>query len=405
MPHVSRRQFAALAVPFATSARKLLGASRIDETLSSGIAARKIPAVAAMVATNNKTLYEGAFGTRDSSGVPLAKDSIFRIASMTKAITTAAALQLVERGKLKLDSPVSQFLPKLADLDVLQDFDPSTGQPVFRPAKTPITLKHLLTHTCGFCYDSWDGNQFRYNSQIKGQPPGAKPGPLMFEPGARWQYGQGIDWAGRLVETLSGKSLEDYFQSEIFEPLGMRDTTYILTAAKFDRWVSTYSRQPDGSLAQQARQLPSPPKEYSGGGGLYSTTSDYIRFMQMILNRGKGSGSLRILRPETVATMKINQIGSLTAGKMKSYDHSVSSDVDIQPGATEKWGLGFLINTSPYSRGRAAGSLAWAGLFNTFYWIDPKRSRCAVIMMQFLPFVDEQAVGMLNDFEKAVYGA
>jgi CubicO group peptidase (beta-lactamase class C family) len=402
MPYLTRRQFSSLALAAASQAKLLSAPTRIADTLQSGIAKRKIPAVSAMAATNDKTLYRGAFGTRDASGVPVTPDSIFVIASMTKAIATTAALQLVERGKVQLDDDVSKHLPQLANLDVLRGFD-SAGKPVLSPAKNAVTLRQLLTHTSGFCYDIWDGDMFRYVMQTKGQPPYTKPGPLMFEPGTRWQYGQGIDWAGRLVEAVSGKSLEDYLQAEILGPLEMPDTSYILPAAKFDRLVSNYQRHPDGSLTQDARKLPDRPKSFNGGGGLYSTTGDYVRFMQMILNRGQGINKAKVLRPETVAMMEINQIGGLTAGKMKSYKPATSSDVDIQPGASEKWGLGFLINTTPYSGGRSAGSLAWAGIDNTFFWIDPKRSLCAVIMMQFLPFVDKEAIGLLGDFEKAIY--
>jgi hypothetical protein len=399
MNTLNRRQFGTLALAFAP--RRLRGATSVDKILSDGIASRKIPAVSAMVATRDKTLYSGAFGTRDSSGAPVTPQSIFSIASMTKAIATTAALQLVERGKVELEAPASNYLPQLANLDVCEGFD-TNGKPVLRPAKTPVTLKHLLTHTSGFCYDIWDGGMFQYVSRTKGQPAGAKPGPLMFEPGTRWQYGQGIDWAGRVVEKVSGKSLEDYLQAEICGPLEMPDTSYILPAAKFDRLVTGYVRQKDGTLKQDERKLPTPPKAFNGGGGLYSTTGDYVRFMQAILNKGQGVNKARILKPETVAMMEANQIGNLTAGKMKSYQPT-SRDVDMQPGAVEKWTLGFLMNPTPYKGGRSAGSLAWAGFYNTFYWIDPRKSLCAVIMMQFLPFVDEQAVGLLNDFERAVY--
>ena len=185
----------------------------------------------------------------------------------------------------------------------------------------------------------------------------------------------------------------------------MRDTSYLVPASKFDRLVAGYSRQADGSLQQNPRVPPRAPKEFNGGGGLYSTTGDYVRFMQMILGKGRGRNNVQILKPETVESMAINQIGAATAGKMKSYRPNLSSDVDIQPGATEKWGLGFLINTTAYDGGRSAGSLAWAGLYNTFFWIDPKRSICAVLMMQFLPFVDKEAVGLLGDFERALYSS
>jgi methyl acetate hydrolase len=405
MPYISRREFAGVVAILGAQADRLSGATggaaKLDEALRSGIAQRKIPAAVGMAANERGILYSGAFGTRDSSGVPVTADSIFAIASMTKAITTVAALQLVEQGKVKLDEPASQYLPQLSKLEVLESFDSATGKPKLRPARTPVTLKHLLTHTSGICYDTWDSDMFQYASRMNGKVPDVPP--LMFEPGTRWQYGMGLDWAGRLVEAVSGMKLEDYFQAKILGPLEMRDTSYLIPASKFDRVVTNYSRQADGSLKQDPRVPPRAPKEFNGGGGLYSTAGDYLRFMQMILGKGQGINHARILQPKTVESMEINQIGGATAGKMKSYRPNFSSDVDIQPGATEKWGLGFLINTSPYEGGRSAGSLAWAGIFNTFYWIDPKRSMCAVLMMQFLPFVDKEAVGLLGDFERAVY--
>uniref|UniRef100_Q01WK0 Beta-lactamase n=1 Tax=Solibacter usitatus (strain Ellin6076) TaxID=234267 RepID=Q01WK0_SOLUE len=403
MRHVNRRTF--LAAGTGVAARSLFAESGdsgvIDGALRWGVARRKIPAVVAMAASESKTLYTGAFGTRDSSGEPVTADCIFAIASMTKAVTTVAALQLVEQGKVDPEGPVSKYLPQLANLEVLVEFD-ANGKAVLAPAKTPVTLRHLLTHTAGFCYDTWDGDMFRYVSQ-KPAPDMTKPGPLMFEPGKRWQYGQGVDWAGRLVEAVSGMTLENYFQEKIFRPLGMTDTSYILPASKFGRLVSRYHRDASGELQQDERKMPPTPKAFNGGGGLYSTAADYVRFMQMILNRGKGPNDTQILKAAAVDSMSTNQIGALTAGKMKSYRPESSSDVDIQPGHTEKWGLGFLINTSAYSGGRSAGSLAWAGLYNTYYWIDPKKKRCAVILMQYLPFVDKEAIGMLSDFEKAVY--
>jgi methyl acetate hydrolase len=205
------------------------------------------------------------------------------------------------------------------------------------------------------------------------------------------------------VEAISGATLEDYFQHRILRPLAMNDTSYILTESKFDRLVSSYRRGPNGELQENQRKLPVRPGTFNGGGGLYSTAGDYVRFMQMILNDGRGTNNVRILKAATIESMMTNQIGELTAGKMKSFNPEMSADVAIQPGRTQKWGLGFLISTTPYSGGRSAGSLAWAGLSNTFYWIDPKRRRCAVLMMQYLPFMDREAVGLLSDFEQAVY--
>ena len=406
MPNINRREFSQLALALGASARSLRGAVSIDGTLRSGIARRNIPAVTAMVATDGKITYQGAFGTLDSaSAAKVAPDSIFAIASMTKAVTSVAAMQLVEQGKLRLDEPVSKHVPEFAKLQVLDGYD-AGGKPVLRPAHTPVTLKHLLTHTSGLCYDTWSDEMQRYEKAGGATPSGVAPlPPLMFEPGARWQYGYGADWAGRLVEIVSGQTLEQYFQSNILQPLGMYDTSFVMPAEKFDRMVSRYGRQPDGALKEEPRVLPAPPTAFNGGGGLYSTSADYIKFTQMILRHGRASDGRQVLHPKTVEQMSTNQIGALSAGKLKTSTPERSSDVDMQPGATEKWGLGFLINTTPYAGGRSAGSLAWAGIWNTFYWIDPKRKICAVIMMQFLPFVDKEAVGLLGDFERAVYAA
>lgn len=402
MVQITRRQFSAGLL--AATAPRLLGATSIDDTLRQGIARRKIPCVTAMAATAEKILYTGAFGKRDSaSGIDVTPDSIFAIASMTKAITTTAAMQLVEKGKVTLDEPVSKHLPELAKLDVLEGFDVD-GKPTLRPARKPVALKHLLTHTSGFAYDTWDGNMLKYN-MLHPQPPGtvAPLTPLIFEPGTRWQYGTGIDWAGKLVETLSGQTLEAYFQANIFSPLGIKDTTFIFPPEKFERLVSNYSRQEDGTLKQQPRVLPPAPKAYNGGGGLFSTVGDYTRFMQMILRKGRGPGREQILQPKTIELMSSNQTGNSQAGKLKSFRPTLSSDVDLHPGASDRYTYGFLLNQTAYEGGRSAGSLAWAGIDNTFYWIDPRKGICAVIMMQFLPFVDKEAVGLLGDFERAVY--
>jgi len=408
MLNLTRREFSQAAVAFGAMARGLRGATSIDDTLRLGIERRKIPAAVAMVSTGGKSTYQGAFGTRDAaSGVKVTQDSIFAIASMTKAITSAAALQLVDQGKLKLDEPLSNHIPEFAKLQVLDGYE-SSGKPILRPVRTPVTLKHLLTHTSGLCYDTWSEDMMKYE---KATGTSVSLGavapliPLMFEPGTRWQYGYSADWTGRLVEIVSGLTLERFFQRNILEPLGMKDTSFLVPAANFDRLVTRYERQPDGTLKQQPREPPKPPAAFNGGGGLYSTAGDYVKFMQMILRRGRGNGSTQILQPKTVDLMTSNQIGALGAGKLKTQRPAVSSDVDVHPGAIDKWGLGFLINTVPYEGGRSAGSLAWAGVANTFYWIDPKRQICAALMMQFLPFVDKEAVAMLSEFEKTVYAA
>ena len=374
----------------------------LNETLRAAVTRRKIPAVVAMAANATKTIYSGAFGKRDSaSGVDLTAGSIFRIASMTKPITTVAAMQLVESGEIKLDEPVSKWLPALEDLPVLDGFVNDSGAPIFHLNKKPITLRLLLTHTAGFAYDTWDETLLKYAAQAKERAKTTTV--LMSDPGTRWEYGTNLDWTGKLVEAVTKQTLEAYFQHNIFEPLEMRDTSFNLPPEKFDRLVGDYHRSGSGSLQANPRKQPSVTKYFNGGGGLYSTAGDYVRFMQMILRGGLSSGGARLLQAKTVETMESNQIGELSAGKMKSFRPTSSSDVDFHPGFTDKFGFGFLINTTGYEGGRSAGSLAWAGIENTFFWIDPRRGVCAALMMQFLPFCDAEAIGLLRDFEKALY--
>lgn len=405
---VTRREFGALLLATSAKPLRLFGATSLDETLATGIKRRKIPAVVAVVATADKTTYTGAFGKRDgSSGIDVKPDSIFRIASMTKAVTTTAAMQLVEQGKLSVTAPAAKYLPELGKLEVLDGFD-NSGKPILRPAKRQVELRHLMTHTSGFVYPTWDEDLARYYKVTGNAPPPgevAPLSPLAFEPGTQWQYGTGIDWTGKIVEAVSGLTLEQYFQRNILGPLGMKDTTFVFPKEKLDRLVSSYRRQTDGSLKEDPRTMPVVPKVFNGGGGLFSTAPDYLRFTQMILRKGKSAGGQQILAPKTVDIMSANQIGSVNVHKMKTTDPNVSSDVDMHPGAADKYTFGFLMNPTAYEGGRSAGSLAWAGVENTFYWIDPRRSICAVIMMQFFPFVDSQAVGMLGDFEKAVYAS
>ena len=404
MTPITRRQFSAAALAFAAPARKLWAATNIDDVLRSSLQKRGIPTATAMVANADHVTYTGVFGKRDSAGsVNVAIDAIFRIASMTKAITTTAALQLVEQGKLKLDEPVSKRLPELAKLDILEGFDAS-GKPRLRPAKTPILLRHLLTHTSGFAYANWNATLTQYN-KVTGSTLTATAVapliPLIFEPGTRWHYGPSVDWAGKLVERISGLTLEQYFQANILKPLGMKDTSFLVPPEKFDRLVSSYRRQSDGKLAEDPRTQPAPPAVYNGGGGLFSTAADYIRFTQMILRKGRGASKEEILRPKTVEMMSVNQIGSIPIETLKTTDASVIADLDL--GAGNKYTYGFLLNTVTSPQGRPAGTLMWAGVENTFYWIDPHRSMCAVIMMQFFPFLDPQGSAVLADFTKAVY--
>jgi methyl acetate hydrolase len=407
MSTLNRRDFARFSLAlgaYASSRARLFGATSLDETFRAGIAKHKIPALTAIVAHGEKITYSGAFGKRDSvSGVDAKMDSIFRIASMTKAITTTAAMQMVDKGKVKLDDPMAKYLPELGKLQVLDGFD-SAGKPMLRPPKSPILLRHLLTHTSGCVYANWNATLTQYLkvTGTSAPPTAVAPlNPLLFDPGTRWHYGTSVDWAGKLVEKLSGLTLEQYFQKNILGPLEMKDTSFVVPPEKFDRLVSSYRRQPSGELKEDPRAQPPVPKDFNGGGGLFSTAPDYLKFTQMILRKGRGKGDDRLLRPKSAEMMMTNQIGPLFMERIGSVDPSLSGDIDMGPG--KKYTYGFMINMDPIPGGRSAGSLMWAGVENSFYWIDPKRDVSAVIMMQFFPFVDKEAMGMLDEFEHGVY--
>ena len=413
MSQISRRHFSAALLALGAQPRRGWGATSnaIDQTLRSSVQQHKIPACVAMAATATQTTYSGAFGKRDSkSGVDVNADSLFVIASMTKPVTSVAAMQLVEQGKLKLDEPASTYIKELGSLQVLHGFEPGSGKPILKPATKPVTLRTLLTHTSGFAYDTWFADMLRWEKESGHSSPlgtVAPLTPLMFEPGSRWQYGTSADWSGRLVETVSGLTLEQYFQKNILGPLEMHDSSFLVPAAKFDRLVSEYHRGRDGTgpLKENPRALPKPPKAFNGGGGLYSTAPDYVRFMQMILRRGQGPKGEQLLQPKTVDMMASIQTGDLSCGKLKTSRPDISSDVDFHPGSKDGFGFGFLINSVAYDGRRSAGSLAWGGVANTYFWIDPKKGVAGVIMMQYLPFADKEALAVLGDFERAVYAA
>ena len=383
--------------------------AQIDAVLRRATDAKEVPGVVAMAATDKGVLYEGAFGTRDlASGPAMSLDTIFRLASMTKAITSVAAMQLVEQGKLQLDQPVGNVLPELAAPQVLEGFDDS-GAPRLRTAKRPITLRHLLTHTAGFAYDTWDAELARFIKTTAAPPTSTGKLaslrlPLVFDPGDRWEYGINLDWVGRTVEAVSGHPLEVYFREHIFAPLGMTDTDYVISSSQRSRLVSAHQRQPDGSLEPIPVTDPPWREFWSGGGGLYSTGRDYLVFLQMLLHQGRFNGA-QLLRPETIALMGQNQIGDINAGILKTAVPQRSNDVDFFPGIPCKWGLGYMINTQPGPNGRSAGSLTWAGIYNTYYWLDPQKHVAGVILTQILPFADHQAVKLYGEFESAVYDA
>jgi methyl acetate hydrolase len=380
---------------------------QIDQFLRQKSDAKELPGVVAMAANSKEVIYQGAYGKRDlSKDDAMTVDSVFWIASMTKAITAAGAMQLVEQGKLSLDAPIGKVLPDLAAPQVLEGFD-AQGEPKLRPAKNPITLRHLMTHTAGFCYDLWNGDMVKYLE--KTGTPGittcknaALKTPITSDPGTRWEYGTNMDFVGKAVEAASGKRLDAYLRDHLCTPLGMSDTAFKIGESQRKRLVGMHARGPDGSLVAIPFELEQDPEFHMGGGGLYGTAGDYIKFTQMILNKGRGNGN-QVLKPETVASMCQNHIGDLNMTRMISALPDFTNDVDLYPDMVKKWGLSFLINTAKTPEGRSPGSLAWAGLANTYFWIDPSRDVTGVILMQMLPFVDKKCLEAFAGFERGVY--
>jgi len=382
--------------------------SNIDSMLRAASNAGEMPGVVALAATDNGILYEGIFGRRRlRDGPAMTRDTVFRVASMVKLITSVAALQLVEQNKLSLDAPVPDIDPALGSPRVLDGFD-AKGLPQLRPAKRPITLRDLLTHTAGFAYRLWDAKAVHYAQSLERLPPAQRHAaprtPLMFDPGERWQYGTGIDWVGRIVEFVSGDSLDVYFRKHILDPLGMNDTAFVISPRQREREASVHRRGPGGSLTAEPMEQRSTRRSFSGGGGIYSTGPDYLTLIRTLLRGGSLDGA-RILRPDTVALMGQNQIGRIEVGVLKTTAPSLSNDVDLCPGVSLKWGFGHMINMQAVAGGRSAGSLSWGGLFNTYYWIDPDRRVAAVFMTQVLPFADGRALRLCRNFERGIYAA
>lgn len=380
--------------------------ARLDSILSAGVSSGTVAGVAAAATDRNGTLYEGGFGERAiGGGVEMTPDTVCWIFSMTKALVGTAAMQLVERGKLDLDAPASEVAPFLGEVQVLEGFGPN-DEPVLRAPKRAITLRHLMTHTAGFGNVIWEEKTKRYceSQNIPAANSGDVRGikiPLVFNPGERWLYSISIDWVGKLVEAVSGKSLGTFMDDHIFQPLGMSSSSFKISPDMRSRLAKVHRRE-NGALMAIDLEAPQNPHAEMGGGGLYSTAQDYLKFIHMILNEGTADGA-QILKPETVRLMSRNQMGDLLVEKLITVNPDRSHDAEFFPGMPKSWGLTFMINNEPAPTGRSANSLAWAGLGNCFFWIDPHAGVGGVYMSQLLPFVDERALRLNYDFETAVY--
>ena len=393
--------FVALAyAPWAAAQNRLPTSAAIDSYLTSVVRDTRIPGIVALVVDADGVVYTGAFGRQNvAAGVPMTTDSIFRIASMTKPVTSVAVMMLVQEGDIGLDDPVSQYLPAFEDLKVIENFNAADKSYGTRPAKTPMTVRHLLTHTSGLGY-AFSNPAL---AALVGSDPGASVTrfPLLHDPGARWTYGESTRVLGSLVEQVSGQPLDEFMMERIFIPLGMSDTFYTVPAPKAGRVVTVHRTTPEGLV-----ETPNPAEITApvyGDGGLHSTAADYAKFIQLFLNKGRAPNGVRLLSEASVALMGENHIGAIFVEQQPAANPAVTEPFPLGAGR-DKFGLGFEI-TGPHTDrfARSPGSMAWAGIFNTEFWIDPRRGIGGVLLMQYLPFYDGAAIETLQGFEHRVY--
>ena len=375
------------------------GSSAIDRMFQAAVDTREIPGVVAAVANKDRILYLKAFGRRDvAGGVPMSTDTIFRIASMTKPVTSVGVMMLYEQGKLKLDDPAGTYLPAYKSRPVIATFDAKDATYTTRPAKGEMTIRHLLAHTSGLAYPFTSPTVLAIQARTGTDP---KAMPLLFDPGTKWNYSAATGVLGELVEKLSGQSMEDWDQAKIFRPLGMADTTYVPSPDKAARLATIHQRGAAGLV-----ENPNPPKyspDVRGDGGLVSTAADYTTFVQMLLNEGSWRGT-RLLKPETVRMMASNQIGSVVVDTMPAAIPNRSAAFPFGAGK-DKFGLGFQITMTEGAavHERGAGSYTWGGINNTHFWVDPKNGIGVVILTQILPFYNATSMDVVKRFEKLIY--
>lgn len=369
-----------------------------------------VPGVVAAVTDRDGDLYSGVAGLRALGGdAPMTPGTVFALFSTTKAITATAVLQLVEDGRLDLDAPDAAYAPAIGALQVLDGFDPQ-GRPRLRAPKRAVTTRMLLLHTAGFGYDFFNEAYLRLATE-QGQPSvitalrASIETPLLFDPGERWEYGTSMDWAGQVVEGITGQRLGEVMAERIFAPLGMTDTGFALTPSMRARLATMHQRDADGTLAPLPDfALPQEPEVQMGGHGLYSTVTDYSRFLRLWLNDGMGPHG-PVLRPETVRMAAGNGLGALKIRPLPGVIPALSNDAEFFPGMPKSWAMSFMVNEEPAPTGRPAGALSWAGLANLYYWIDRENGLAGFWATQILPFADAASVGGYLDFETAAYRA
>jgi methyl acetate hydrolase len=377
----------------------------VDELLEGGAASGAVPGVVAIVVNRDGVLYEGAAGRRSvESSAPVTTDTMFRNASMTKALASVGALQLVEQGRLQLEAPVASVLPEFGDLQVLEGFD--GDRPRLRPPATQATIGQLFNHTSGHGYWFNSEDLLHYHS-VTGTPnvlSGQRAclyTPLLFDPGTRWQYGISTDWIGQVVEAVSGQGLDAYLAEHVFGPLGMVDTTFSPGVEQRSRLMPVHARTGDGALVLSGFELPAAPEIWLAGTGSYGTARDYGRFLSALL--GEGSlGGVRVLRPEAVELAFTDHLGGIALPEvMRSVVPELLPDIPSLP-VRQGWGLGFHLVQEDLEGMRRAGTGDWAGLFNTYFWVDRPSGLAAALFTQLLPFFDQRVIELLVGCEQAV---
>lgn len=386
--------------------------AELDAILADGVAAGEVPHAAAIITDASGVIYQGQAGAcrMDTPARPLTEDTVYWIHSMTKPITAAGVMQLVEQGRVGLDDDCGDLVPALARPKVLDGFD-ADGQAQYRPAEAKITLRRLLTHTAGFGYPQWNPNIRRWQEQAGYSSPGIYTDPdqcppLANKPGSRWEYGINIDWAGKVLEAVTGETLEAYLRTNILEPLGMTSTGYVLNDDIRASLSGVHERDADGVLHPAELEVPDvqDPETFTGGGGMYGTAGDYARFMRMILNGGELDGT-RVLAAETVQTMGGDHTGGLPVVELPAALPQLTYPMVFHPEADKRWGLSFMLYLDALPGRRRAGSLAWGGLRNTYFWIDPASGLACAFFSQLLPFADANTLVLVDRLEAAVYSA
>ena len=351
-----------------------------------------LPGVVAGVTDRDGTAYLGAAGVRSlATGMPMTSDTVFAAFSTTKPITGTVALQLVEEGRLDLDAPAREYAPALAKVQVLDGFD-AAGHPMLRPPRRDVTARHLMVHTAGFAYETFNETYQRLVTE-HGQVGTATATraslmtPLLFDPGERWEYGSSIDWLGQVVEGITGQRLGEVMRERVFAPLGMSDTAFTLTDDMRARRAGMHRRMPDGSVVA-SRTPDREPEVHMGGHGLYSTVPDYLAFLRMWLNDGASDSGERLLRPETVAVASRNHLGDLKIHALPAVVPAVTNRFEMFPGMPKSWAYTFMVNDEDAPTGLPAGSLGWTGLANLYFWIDMSNRIAGYWAAQLLPFAD-----------------